>query len=94
MQIIGRKAIDKAVRGHVDWRASLRSWVKIVDGADWASNTDIQQTFNTADPVGRYVVFNIAHNRARLVSIVNFAEKRVTVKEIVSHARYDRKDYR
>ena len=94
MQIVGRKLVDKAAKDHSDWRASLNNWTTIVTGADWTCNSDIQQTFNTADPVGIYVVFNIAGNKARLIAIVNFSEKRVTVKEIVSHARYDRKDYR
>ncbi len=66
----------------------------MVKGADWTSNNDIQQTFNSADPVGPYVIFNIAGNKARLVSIVDFEDKRVVVKEIKSHAEYDRKEYR
>jgi mRNA interferase HigB len=94
VQIIGQKKVDQAAQDHADWRASLRNWITVVKGADWANNNDIQQTFNTADPVGFYVVFNIAHNKARLVSIVDFADERVTVKEVVSHARYDRKNYR
>lgn len=94
MQIIGQKKVDQAARDHADWRASLRTWTTIVKGADWKNNSDIQQTLNTAEPVGIYVIFDIAHNKARLVSIVDFTDKRVTVKEIVSHARYDRKDYR
>jgi len=94
VQIIGRKIVNKAAKDHSDWRASLSNWTTIVNEADWTCNSDIQQTFNTADPVGRYVIFNIAGSKARLAAIVNFTEKRVTVKEIVSHARYDRKDYR
>lgn len=94
MQIVGLKAIDKAAKDHADWRASLRTWKAVVAEADWTCNSDIQQTFNTADPVGIYVIFDIAHNKARLVAIVNFAEKRVTVKETLNHADYDRKAYR
>jgi mRNA interferase HigB len=86
--------IDRAARDHSGWRGSLRSWTTAVKEADWTCNSDIQQTFNTADPAGKYVIFNIAGNNARLVAIVNFSDKRVTVKEIVSHERYDRRDYR
>ncbi|HEX5423270.1 MAG TPA: type II toxin-antitoxin system HigB family toxin [Candidatus Acidoferrales bacterium] len=93
MQIIGRKKITEAASGHADWRASLRSWVKIVEGADWCNLSDVQQTFNTADPVGRYVVFNIAGNKARLIAIVDFDEKQVLVKQVLKHDSYDRKDF-
>jgi mRNA interferase HigB len=94
VQIIGHKKLDHAARKHADWRASLRSWTTIVKDADWTCNNDIQQTFNTADPVGRYVIFNIAGNKARLVSIVDFTNKSVIVKEIKSHQEYDRTEYR
>jgi mRNA interferase HigB len=94
VQIIGQKKIDQAARKHADWRASLRSGTAIVKGADWTCDNDIQQTFNTADPVGRYVVFNIAGNKARLVSIVDFTDKSVIVKEIKNHQEYDRTEYR
>ncbi len=93
MQIIGQKKIDDAHKKHSGWRASLRNWTTIVKGAEWTCNNDIQQTFNTADPVGKYVVFNIAGNQARLAAVVNFEEKLVIIKEIVSHAVYDRKEY-
>jgi mRNA interferase HigB len=82
------------MRKHADWRASLKNWKRIVSNADWRNNSDIQQTFDTADPVGRYVIFNIAHNKARLVSFVDFTDKSVTVKEIISHADYDEMEYR
>ncbi len=94
MQIIGLKKIDEAMRKHTEWRASLKRWKTIVAAADWTCKSDIQQTLNTADPVGRYVVFNIAHNKARLISIVDFTGKSVTIKEIVRHADYDEKEYR
>lgn len=88
------KKIDDTMRKHTDWRASLRRWKTIVAAADWTCNSDIQQTLNTADPVGRYVVFNIAHNRARLVATVDFIDKSVTIKEIIRHSDYDEKEYR
>jgi mRNA interferase HigB len=93
VQIIGTRKIDQVSQRHADWRASLRSWTTIVKEADWTCNSDIQQTFNSADPVGRYVVFNIAGNRARLVALVNFEDKRVTVKDVVSHGDYDRMEF-
>ena len=93
MQLVGQKIVEKAARDHADWRASLEIWVAIVKEADWTCNSDVQQTFNTADPVGIYVIFNIARNKARLAAIINFPEKRVTIKHIVKHDAYNRKDY-
>jgi mRNA interferase HigB len=94
MLIAGRKIVDKAAKRHADWRVSLITWARVVSEAGWTCSSDIQQTFNTADPVGNYVIFNIAGNKARLVAIVNFSEKRVTVKQVLSHAEYDRETYK
>jgi mRNA interferase HigB len=50
-------------------------------------------TYKNADPVKRdRVIFNIAHNKARLVAIVNFKDRRVVVEKVLIHAEYDRKD--
>jgi mRNA interferase HigB len=94
MLIAGRKFIDKAAKRHADWRASLNTWTRIVKESAWTCNSDVQQTFNTSDPVGKHIIFNIAGNKARLVAIVNFPEKRVTVKQVLSHAEYDRETYK
>lgn len=75
MQIIGRKKFDDACKKHSEWRASLKSWTRITDGAEWQHIADVRLTFNTADPAGPYVVFDIANNRARLIAIVDYQEK-------------------
>jgi mRNA interferase HigB len=93
MQIIGRKKITEAYKAHPEWKASLVRWVAIVEGAEWRHVPDMRQTFSSADPVGKYVIFNIGGNNARLAATVNFGEKRVTISEILSHAAYDRRDW-
>lgn len=93
MQIIGREAIDEASKAHADWKASLQIWVRVVSESQWRHFADVRQTFRNADLVGPYVVFNIAHNRARLIAVINYREQRVTVAEILTHAEYDREDF-
>ncbi|HEV2421194.1 MAG TPA: type II toxin-antitoxin system HigB family toxin [Candidatus Acidoferrales bacterium] len=85
--------MDEASKAHPDWKASLQIWIRVVSAAQWRHFPDIRQTLGNADLVGPYVIFNIAHNRARLVAVVNYADQRVTLVEILSHADYDREDY-
>lgn len=89
---IGRKVIVDAGKAHAEWRASLRSWTTITEDAEWRHIADLRLTFNTADPVGPHVVFNIAHGRARLIAIVNYQDQRVTVTKILRHDQYNRED--
>jgi mRNA interferase HigB len=78
---------------HPEWKAALARWVTIVEGAEWSHVPDMRQTFGSADPVGKYVIFNIGGNRARLAAIVNFQEQRITISDIMSHAEYDRRSW-
>jgi mRNA interferase HigB len=74
---------------------SLRHWLRVVRSADWNRPSDMKATFNDVDPVtvksGRTVyVFNIDHNRHRLIAAVHFNTQTVYVLRIMTHREYDR----
>jgi mRNA interferase HigB len=94
VQIIGRDKVKAAYENHSGWRASLARWISIVEAAQWTNFTEVRQSYANASSVGKYVVLNIANNEARLESIVNYADRRVIVTEIMTHKEYDRKDHR
>lgn len=93
MQVVGRERIDKASKKHSEWKASLRTWLRIASNAYWRHFADVRQTLKSADSVGRYVIFDIANNRARLVSIINYQAQRVVVVKILDHSKYNREDF-
>lgn len=90
MRVLSRKATRDSSAAHPEWRASLESWYKITQNADWKKFDDVRQTFNTADHVGKYVVFDIAHNRCRVITTIKYNWAMVYVRAIVGHAEYDR----
>ena len=85
MLILGREHIDEAIKQHSDWKASLNSWFQITTGATWKNFPDVRQTFSNASWVNKRVVFNIAHNKARLISQIVFKKETVTILQILSH---------
>jgi mRNA interferase HigB len=87
--ILGREHIDGAIKKHSDWKASLNSWFQITTGARWKNFSDVRMTFSNASWVNRKVVFNIAHNKARLISQVVFEKETVAILHILSHKEYD-----
>jgi mRNA interferase HigB len=93
MQIIGREVIDAVCKKHAQWKASLQAWMQIVSGTQWKHFADVRLTLKSADQVGRHVIFNIPHNRARLVSIINYQAQRVVIVKILDHAKYDREEF-
>jgi mRNA interferase HigB len=90
--ILGKHLIHAAQRKHSTWKGSLGSWVRIVEGVNptWGNLADVRRTRKDADPVGECVVFNIAHNEARLISHIDYGLGTVTVLAILSHKEYDR----
>jgi len=88
MRIISRKAIREAAAEHSEWSASLNSWYKIASDADWKTFADVRNTWKNSDVVGRYVVFDISHNRCRLIATIKYKWRMVYIRRILSHAEY------
>ena len=91
MQIIGKQLIEAAQKKHSTWKASLGSWVRIVEGVDppWGNFPAVRRTRKDADQVGDCVVFNIAHNEARLISYISYEMGTVAVLAVLTHQEYD-----
>jgi len=73
----------------------LRIWVGQTKAARWRNFPELRNTFTSADLVtvasGRpVVVFNIAHNRYRLIAAVHFNTRIVYTLLILTHKEYDR----
>jgi mRNA interferase HigB len=93
MRIVSRKAIRDAAASHGEWRASLNAWYKIAKNADWKSFADVRNSWKNSDVVGRFVVFDISHNRCRLIATIKYKWKMVYVRRILSHADYDEMEW-
>ena len=93
MRIISRKAIREASAKHTDWSASLNAWYKITKDADRKNFADVRNSWKNSDSVGRFVVFDISHNRCRLIATIKYEWKMVYIRRILSHAEYDRKEW-
>ena len=75
---------------HADAQMPLRAFCRVAEKANWETFADLRSSFPSADVVGDKVVFNIAGNRYRLVSLVDFQRKGVLIRWIGTHAEYDR----
>jgi len=92
VQIIGKHLIEAAQKKHANWKGSLGSWVRIVEGVDppWSNFPAVRRTRKDADPVGDCVVFDIKNNEARLISYISYEMGTVTVLAVLTHKEYDK----
>jgi len=93
MRIVSRKAIRTTTARHREWGASLNAWYKITKSADWKNFADVRNNWRNSDVVGPFVVFNISHNRCRLIATIKYKWRMVYIRYILSHAEYDEKEW-
>ena len=94
MHIITRKRIREFVEKHPDSQSSLDTWYRIVKRINYDSFNELRQHFSSADYVDGYIVFNISGNKYRLIAVIYFNRKKVYIREILTHAEYDKTKWR
>ena len=96
MRILAFKALRKfwdSSPAYADAEEPLRVWYKRTQKADWSSPADIKQVIGSASILkGGRVVFNIAGNKYRLVTQIDYRCKRVYIRFVGTHAQYDKID--
>jgi hypothetical protein len=50
---------------------------------------DVRQLFGSADQVGKFIVFNLAGNKCRLIAVIHYDSQRCYVRHILTHKEYD-----
>jgi mRNA interferase HigB len=54
----------------------------------------VKQVFPHADLYGPFVIFDIGGNKYRLIAEVNYVRSKVFVRYVLTHADYDRGDWK
>jgi len=105
MRIVSRKALREATARHSEWGASLNAWYKIAKNADWKNFAEVRNSWRNSDVVGRFVVFDISHNKCsfvvfdishnkcKLIATIKYRWRMVYIRRILSHAEYDEKEW-
>lgn len=79
---------------HADSVPSLSNGLGITRRAKWRDFTELRRDFDSADPVGRRTVFNIAGNKYRLIARVNCQTQKVFILHIMTHDEYSKGDWK
>lgn len=61
---------------------------------DYNTFNELKRHFASADDVNNLVVFNISGNKYRLIAAIHFNRKKVFIREILTHAEYDKSKWR
>jgi mRNA interferase HigB len=89
MRLLGELLLEEFEDVHPPASKVLERWVTVVRAAEWQSFVGVKQTFNTADYVAPYAVFDIGGNKFRIAAIIDFEESVVVVRAVMTHKEYN-----
>ena len=93
MHVISKNAWH-AVTADRTLEGPIREWYKVAKHATWASLVDVRQVYPHADFVDPFTVFKIKGNAYRLVTKIEYRWQMIFVKQLLTHAEYDKGDWK
>lgn len=94
MHIISLRRLREFWEKHNQAEAPLRAWFTHVEFAQWRNFAEVRADFPSADQVQRLTVFNIAGNNYRLIARIEYAQQKIYVRAVLTHAEYDREGWK
>lgn len=88
MHVVSHKAIRIFCEKHSDARSALDHWYRVAKRATWVSFVEVKESFNTADFIAPFVVFDIGGNKYRLLAEINFGRSVLFIRGILTHKEY------
>jgi len=89
MRILSKKKLREFWGTHPRARAPLEAWYQLAKHAEWENFAAVRRIFNSADAVGRFVVFDIGGNKYRLIAAIHYNSSKLFVRHVLTHAEYD-----
>lgn len=94
MHVITRKRLNEFAEKHPETNNALADWYRLMKSNDFDSITEVRQIFPGADKVGKLTVFNIGGNKVRLIAAIHYNRKKIYIRAILTHKKYDEEKWR
>lgn len=93
MRIISRRRLVEFWEAHPDAEQPLRAWYTEAKKASWNSPAEIKAVYRSVSILSNNrAVFNIKGNAYRLIVVVEYAQGKMFIRFVSTHAEYDRID--
>jgi mRNA interferase HigB len=94
LNIVSKRKLQEAERKHRDLEGVLDAWFRIAKRSKWTCLNDIRKTWRDTDEVDGKTVFNIKGNKYRLIAGINYKSQTMFIKHVLTHAEYDKGDWK
>jgi mRNA interferase HigB len=98
VNLFTKRALKEAAEDYQEAAKDLAAWQVITSQAQWRNFDELRVNFPKADDVDGVVVFNIRHNRYRLLTCISYgrdlgnrySKGSVFIKAFMTHDDYDK----
>lgn len=90
MHIITRKRLQDLAALHPDCRAGLTQWFLEMKRGRFPDIQSLRKVFPHADKVGKFTVFNIGGNKARLIALIHYNRGKIYIRHVLTHSEYSK----
>lgn len=91
MRVIAKSTLKEFYIKHPDSEEQLTEWYSIVSKSKWKNPKEVKQVFPSADYVeNNRMVFNIRHNKYRLIVALRYNIQMVFIRFIGTHKEYNK----
>lgn len=94
VNVISKRGLTEMLARAPDAVQDVMRWYKAARKAEWRNLIEIRRQFPSADQIGRLFVFNMRHNRYRLIVKADLATQRMFVKALLTHKEYEREEWK
>jgi mRNA interferase HigB len=94
MRVISNRKLREFSAHYQDAARPLRSWRKAMETGLFRNFAELRRTFGTVDRAGDLCIFDIGGNKYRLIAYVRFDWNRCYIKQVLTHAVYERGDWK
>jgi mRNA interferase HigB len=94
MHVIAKPALVAFWIQHPAAEHPLRAWHAIMESQPFDDFNALRETFPSADYVDGLTVFNIGGNKYRLIASIHYNRRKACIRAVLTHAEYDRGNWR
>ena len=94
MRVISKKPFRDFWTIHPESKSVLEEWFRKVSQSTASSFPALRQMSGSVDYVDGFTIFNVGGNRYRIVAVIHYDKQRLYVRRVMTHAEYDRNDWR
>lgn len=93
MHVITKRPFSKAAEKHPNDRQALIRMYKILRNTTFNTPDELRAIFSSLDNFkhrDKWWVFDVGGNNLRVIAFIQFVNRRIYIKHIVTHAEYDK----